>query len=143
VGALGSVLTSSDAVTWTPQSSGTTELLDGITYVDVGGGSIGFIAVGYGNPATILRSENGITWMPLSSGTNLPLLDVAWNGGELVAVGLLGVVLRSADVFNWTRDDWATESTLHDVDFVNGQFVVVGDWGALVRQECGSLEDES
>jgi len=138
VGALGSVLTSPNAVTWTPQSSGTTELLDGITFCSAcAGGSPFFVAVGYGNPATILISGEGVFWFPVNSGTNLPLLDVAYNG-EFIAVGQSGVVLRSSNgVGRWTRDDWATESTLHDIDAfsVGGPFFAVGDWGTLVRQD--------
>ena len=80
-----------------------------------------------------------MTWTPQDSGTNLPLLDVAFNGGDLVAVGLLGVVLRSNELgVTWTRDDWTTEGSLHDVDTVGpgGHFIAVGDRGTLVRSEC-------
>jgi photosystem II stability/assembly factor-like uncharacterized protein len=108
-----------------------------VTWTGGFGGGGQFVAVGYGDPAAILTSAGGTTWVPQASGTNLPLLDVAFNGGDLVAVGLNGVVLRSDYMgVTWTREDWATESSLHDVDWVANQFIAVGDRGAIVRQPC-------
>jgi hypothetical protein len=136
VGSNGSILTSLDADHWKAADSGTTQLLDGVTWAENPGGGPGFVVVGFGNPATILTSPDGVTWTPRNSGTNLPLLDVVQGGAGLMAVGLIGIVLESADGVTWTRDDWATESSLHDVDSIGNQLVVVGDRGALVRRAC-------
>jgi hypothetical protein len=143
VGAVGSILTSPDAVSWTPRDSGTTDLLEGVTWSAPPGGPPTAVAVGYGNPATILSStDGGVTWTAHASASSLPLHDVAWSGSEYVAVGQSGVVLRSPDLQAWTRDDWATQGTIEDVDAVGSQLFAVGDNGTSVRWPCPALAPE-
>src|SRR6266496_1948129 len=65
VGDNGSIVSSSDSVTWIPRASGTSNRLNSVTY-----GQTGFVAVGEGVPAlpsTILTSPDGIVWTKRSS----------------------------------------------------------------------------
>ena len=55
VGNVGSILTSSDGISWTERTSGTTKNLYGVTY---GGG----LLVAVGDNGTILTSSSGTSW---------------------------------------------------------------------------------
>jgi hypothetical protein len=72
VGVSGSILTSSDATTWTSRTSGTTVGFTGFDY----GNSI-FVAVGYSG--LILTSTDGITWTSRTSGTSIQLTGVDYK----------------------------------------------------------------
>ena len=63
VGVSGTILTSSDATTWTSRTSGTSNKLRGITY-----GNSTFVAVGLSG--TILTSSDATTWTSRTSGTS-------------------------------------------------------------------------
>jgi hypothetical protein len=58
-----------------------------------------FVAVGEG----IFTSPDGITWTERQGGVAARLEDVAWKGGQFVAVGGEGTVLTSLDGAAWTR----------------------------------------
>ena len=63
VGVSGTILTSTDGITWNPRTSGTSQLLYSITYSE----NLGlFVRVGYSG--TILTSTDGITWTSSTSG---------------------------------------------------------------------------
>ncbi len=78
---------------WYAQSSGTTNHLRGVSFMDVNTG----IAVG--DSGTILRTtDGGTTWTPQSSGTMSALWEVTFadaNAGT--AVGGSGTILRTID----------------------------------------------
>ena len=73
VGALGTILRTTDGGdTWTPQSSGTTNFLNGVSFVDANTGTA------VGGEGTILRTtDGGDTWTPQSSGTTNALFGVS------------------------------------------------------------------
>jgi hypothetical protein len=83
VGALGTILTSPDGITWTTRISGTNSPLIGITW-----SGTQFAAVGVNG--TILTSPDGITWIIRASGTNSSLFGIAWSGTQFAAVGAAG-----------------------------------------------------
>jgi hypothetical protein len=75
-------------VTWTPRTSGTSDVLYNVTY-----GNGLFVAVGdYG---TILTSPDGVTWTPQTSGTSYSLRGVTYGNGLFVAVGDFDTILTS------------------------------------------------
>ena len=97
VGAGGKILTSPDRITWTAQTSGTSEDLHGILY-----DGAGYVAVGDIN--SVLTSADGITWA-IKDGqfTADNIHAVAYNGSNLyVIVGAAGKVSSSADGATWT-----------------------------------------
>ena len=75
VGDLGTILTSSDGISWTSRTSGTTQSLYDVSY----GGST-FVAVGYSG--TILTSSDGTTWTSRTSGTSQALWGVSYGKGH-------------------------------------------------------------
>jgi hypothetical protein len=87
VGEDGAILTSPDGVSWTQQTSGTSNSLGGVTY-----GDGLFVAVG--ERGTILTSPDGVNWTAQASPTSNDLYGVAYGNGTFVAVGV-GVILTS------------------------------------------------
>ena len=75
VGAGGTILTSSDGISWTSRTSGTSQPLTGISY----GGST-FVAVGASG--TILTSSDGTSWTSRTSGTSQALSGVSYGKGH-------------------------------------------------------------
>jgi len=69
VGNSGTILTSSDGISWTKRTSGTREYLKGVTY---GNG----LFVTDGNSGTILTSPDGNLWTKRTSGTSKYLIGV-------------------------------------------------------------------
>jgi photosystem II stability/assembly factor-like uncharacterized protein len=73
VGNGGTILHTSDGTTWTPQTSGTTQNLLGMSFPD---GNDGWAV---GNNGTILHTTDaGAPWTPQSSGTTTSLLGVSF-----------------------------------------------------------------
>src|SRR5262249_38400098 len=103
VGEVGTILRTTDGgATWTPQSSGTTRFLRGVSFADANTGW----AVGDGG--TILRSsDGGVTWTPQSSGRIENLRAVSFvDANTGTAVGgeptrppapPTGIILRTTD----------------------------------------------
>lgn len=89
-GDTGTILSSSDGITWTAHTSGTTNNLNGITHGNI------YIAVG--NNGTILTSsDGGNTWTPHTSGTSSHLRQVASVANLIVAAGDNGTIVTSKD----------------------------------------------
>ncbi len=119
VGDTGTILTSSDGVTWTTRTSGTTNYLDGVTY---GNGT--FVAVG--DTGTILTSSDGVTWTARTSGTSNYLAGVTYGNGTFVVVGAISI-LTSPDGVTWTaRTSGEIFYYFAGVTYGNGTFVAVG-----------------
>jgi hypothetical protein len=83
-----------------------------------------FVAVGEG----IFTSPDGISWTERQGGVTSRLEDVAWKGGQFVAVGGEGTVLTSTDGATWTRQvtPAATWPELWGVAASGDRFVAVG-----------------
>ena len=94
-----------------------------------------FVAVG----STIASSADGVRWQELLP---YPLDDilsaVAWNGQDLIAVGLGGTIMRSGGGGRWTTvADSGTSEWLNDVVWGGERFVAVGNHGAIVHSDDG------
>jgi len=72
VGNSGTILTSSDGISWTKRTSGKGEYLKGVTY---GNG----LFVTDGNSGTILTSPDGNSWTKRTSGTSKYLRGVTYS----------------------------------------------------------------
>jgi uncharacterized repeat protein (TIGR01451 family) len=124
VGQGGVILTSPDGITWTAQTSGTT---DGLFAVGYGGGQ--FVAVGY--VGQLLTSPDGVTWTARTSGATQHLYGVGHNGSQFVVVGRSGQLFTSSDGITWTARTSGTTEHLYDVGYDGSQFVVAG-WGGTI-----------
>jgi hypothetical protein len=121
----GSIVTSSNATTWTPRNTGGSSI-NGLAY-----GSNTFVAVG--STGDIRTSVNGTSWSGRFSGTTLNLNAVAYGKGLFVAVGANGTIVSSPDTTTWTIQDSGTVVTLGCVSFGNGIFFTVGDVAGVIR----------
>ena len=138
VGDLGEVVASSDAgVTWTAQTSGTVQRLNGVREW-----GIGFVAVG--DQGTILASFTSPTWGAVTSGTTASLNDIVRNGttsGSLfIVVGGSGTILSSTDGLNWsTQVAPAGTGNLMSVAWSSplGLFAAVSDSGKILASVDG------
>ncbi len=128
VGFLGTVLTSSDAVTWTMQRA----LKLSLSAVAWGAGH--FVAVGVNG--LVFRSVDGVEWTATQVGTAW-LRGIAWTGSQFVVVGDGGAIATSPDGVTWTAKNSGTTNSLADVMWDGGQFIAVGDAGTILTSVDG------
>jgi len=129
------VLTSSDAVDWTPSTLPVAAYLENVAFADG-------LYVAVGAPPTILVSSNGLTWSdttPPSLGEaglspDLGLGWVAAGNGTFVVVGDDGMIYSSRDGSHWTRrySGFASRN-LRGVVYANGLFTAVGNNDAILQ----------
>ena len=136
VGNVGSILTSSDGISWTERTSGTTNNLYGVTY---GGG----LLVVVGDNGTILTSSSGTSWTSRTSGITNNLYGVTYGGGLFVTVGDNGTILTSSDGTTWTengqnlRSNWGDAQYFKAVTYRNKLFVLGGRNGKIMNSPDG------
>lgn len=107
VGDAGYIATSSDAITWSSQTSNTANALRAVAFAPLVNGTATSYWIAVGDAGTILKSTDGRTWSVVSSGTSQNLQGVAvlpvTNSSTsitsyiLVAVGDAATVLVSSD----------------------------------------------
>lgn len=140
VGGSGTILTSSDGDTWSQQTSGTSEWLNGIAY-----GNGVFVAIG--DFGTILTSSDGTHWILLDPSAIKPystthhLDGITFGNNIFVAVGTLGAILTSTDGASWTNRTTGSDY-LHGVVYGNNSFVAVGGSGAVLTSPDGATWTE-
>ena len=137
-GAGGAMLLSTDAITWTAQSSGTANSL----YALASNGSSLYVAAGANG--TIINSVDGKTWTSANSGTSQDLFSLVYGNGTFVAVGANGTLLTSTDGATWLSVAANTSARLNGVTYgVNATtlvvtFVAVGEAGTLLTSNDGA-----
>ena len=153
VGDNGIIFTSSDGMSWTKRTSGTTKNLYGVTY-----GDGLFVTVG-GN-ATILTSSDGTTWTErdgLRSKWVLPqyFKAITYRKKLFVLVGRNGRTLNSPDGITWKQRKSGTKYNLVGITYAsscgkaewkgldarlckNGIFVSVGKNGRILTSFDGN-----
>ena len=98
VGKSGTILTSSDGITWTSSNSGTSFQLNGVTR-HIGKSTNGkFLAVGHG--ATVLVSPNAISWEQFKT-LKKRLWGVTYANSTFITVGNSGRIYTSTDGVLW------------------------------------------
>jgi hypothetical protein len=135
VGGNGVILTSSDAVAWTTQTSHTNSTLYGVTY-----GDGLFVTVGAGG--AIVESPDAVNWSASSVKAG-ELYGIAYGNKMFVAVGesssFYPLIMTSPDGVTWssayTND--IPDAYLTDVTFNNGTFVVTGLSGQILTSPDG------
>jgi len=146
VGDNGIILTSSDGISWTKRTSGTTKNLYGVTY-----GNSTFVTVG--DNGTILTSSDGTTWTNTSTNKRTTLryfskadtnhlYGVTYGDDLFVTVGGNATIFTSSDGTTWTERDglrstWATPKYLKGVTYRKKLFVTVGRNGLILNSPDG------
>lgn len=94
VGLAGSILRTTDGGTnWIPQSSGTTNELTGVFFLDANTGT----AIGY-NGTILKTTDGGANWAPQSSGTNKILSSIFFTDANTgTVVGQDTTILRTTN----------------------------------------------
>ncbi|MFA5137307.1 MAG: phage tail domain-containing protein, partial [Patescibacteria group bacterium] len=134
VGAAGAILTSPDKETWTAQTSGSTEDLNDVLWIE----SLSlFVAVG--TTGEILASPDGVTWTAQTSGTSEDLNAVAWSSSFKLAVvvGTTGTVKKSLDCVTWITITSGTTADLFAVaeSEALSQWVICAELSLLVSDD--------
>jgi len=133
LGTDGSILKSTDGLTWTSATAiSTVAGMSGIAFGVVNGAGI-YVAVGGGG--NIFTSPDLVTtWTPATSTTSNALYSVSFLNGGFVATGAGGTLLTSTDGIGWTAQTSNTLSTLRGTAFRSSPalYVVVGDAGTIV-----------
>lgn len=122
VGDGGTIVSSIDGINWTPQTSNSSNNLNGVTH--------GGIYVAVGDSGTILTSGNGGTWYPVSASgisTLNKLRQVASFGSLYVAVGDAGTIVTSKDGANWYTQTLQTPSGAPDLVGVAAEPQIMAD----------------
>jgi YVTN family beta-propeller protein len=121
VGRGGLIRTSTDGEIWTTQTSGTTQDLNQVAWLN---GQ--FIAVG--QAGTLLSSPDGLSWTARSSGVTGALNGLTWGAGSYWVVGQAGTLLSSADAVTWTARTLSTSADLLAIAFdpASGRMIATG-----------------
>lgn len=121
VGMMGTILTSPDGVTWTPQTSGTTQ-----AFSAVGSTSTLIVACTVGGSAGsgIYTSTNGVIWT-YSSTTPTDCNSIINAGGQWVAGGNTGIA-TSTNGTTWTTATTQPHGWIYSLVYNGTQYVAGG-----------------
>lgn len=133
VGQSGLILTSSNGLSWTPRTSGTSQYLSDVTY-----GNGYYVSVGN---QRILRSSDGLSW---SFTTNsVYFYRSAYCSGLFKAAGANGSIWSSTDGLTWEAETSGTTNLLRGISYAEDQFVAVGYNGTiLTKGTMGAAAEE-
>ena len=126
VGNSGRIVTSTDGITWTEQTSPISAMLWLVTY---GNGMF----VVFSDSGNIVTSTDGITWTKQTSPVSTRLDSVTYANGMFVAVGNSGSIVTSTDGITWTKQTSPVSTDFRSVTYGNGMFVAVGESGNIVN----------
>jgi len=127
VGYNGLIATSSNASTWSTETSGISDNLYGVNWS-------GSQYVAVGASGTIVSSPDGAVWTTQNSTVTSSLYDVTWTGTEYVAVGMTGRILTSTDGAAWNADQH-TFTAYKSVAWSGADLVIVGNDGTVVKRQ--------
>ena len=118
-GSVGTLATSTDAITWTARTSGTTSDIDALIYdnglyVYAGGGGV------------LATSTDAITWTARTSGTTSQINTLTYGNGLYVYAGAGGVLATSTDAITWTARTSGTGTFLF-LNYGDGLYIGGGD----------------
>ena len=121
---------------WTAQSSGTSQVLLGVSFTDINNG----YAVGT-NGTIRVTANGGVSWSPQASGTTSFLRDVYFSDATHgVIVGESGLILRTTDGTTWNPRTSGTIQHLVHVHLVDNNIgIATGQGGVILRTTDGGL----
>jgi hypothetical protein len=135
IGTAGTIITSTDGITWTGRTSSTTNTLNAIAF----GGGV-FATTGAGG--IILTSPDGITWTSRASGTTNLLRGIAFANDRFIAVGVNGTVAMSGGTASTgTVANISTRSIIEagDNPMIGGIIIQGGNKTVIIRAIGPSL----
>lgn len=118
VGAAGTLLLSTNGITWQSQPIGRVETLHSVAW-----GNGRFVAVG--GSGLIITSTNGVHWTTVATGTT-EFTGVCWGSNQFVAVGYYRNIRTSSDGINWVYRGPGGSESLSDVVWGTNGFIAVG-----------------
>ncbi len=136
VGFGGTILTSSDGVTWASQTSNTTNPLYAVAY--------GSKWVAAGGAGTTVASTDATTWAAVNVGTSSDLHAVTASGSLFAAAGDAEVtgeerVYTSTDGATWTAHLTGDgNDPMHGAAYLGGAFYMASADGEILRSSDGS-----
>jgi hypothetical protein len=139
----GCIATSTDGKSWTDRTGSIERNIAILT--DVVRTEEAFVAVGSANQGRLgissdfLSSADGERWTH-HAGPNDFLVDLAWSGTSLIAVGGLasqGAVFTSSDAKDWTESHSNLKKPLRSVIWTGSRFVAVGVEGGVAISPNG------
>jgi hypothetical protein len=132
VGPEGTILRSTNGVTWSRRLSNTSSELTDIAF-----GNGLFVAIGANG--RIVTSPDSSSFTLRSSGTEIFLNSIAFDDGAFVAIGRAGLILTSANGIDWVSHGTEEAEDLLSVASGNGRFVATGTNG-IVHLSTNSLD---
>jgi len=137
VGAKGTIVTSSDGITWAAAAeSATANDLYAVT-------AFGSLWIAVGANGTMVTSSDGSTWKSVASNAALDLKGIAHGTSSatgaliFVAVGASGALVTSPDAATWTAQPAIGANTLSAVTY-GTQFIAVGANGSIFTSTDGT-----
>jgi hypothetical protein len=125
VGGSGTVITSSNASTWT--------VIDLPTLTDLQAvGLLNGQYVAVGEKGTVLGSDDGVTWISKSS-AGASLSGMVHDGTYYFAVGEGGYIGRSRDLLTWNAVASGVTNDLNGAVILEGSLWVVGEGGTIAQ----------
>ncbi len=125
VGNVGTIIRSTDGVTWAAVNPVTNAPLNAVAF-----GVGKFVAVG--TRGVIVSSSDGASWALRNSGTNGNLRGITFAGGKFVVTGGNTYVLTSTDGVTWVSHSTGTNRAFAAIAHLNGLFVGVGSGGMIL-----------
>ena len=137
----GSILTSTDGLTWTSPSTISTSgaNMNAIAFGTVSGAGL-YVAVG--TSGSIFTSSDLVNWNLITPITTRELYSVSFLSSGFVATGANGTLLTSADGNTWAAPASNTTNALRGAAFRSAPtpvYVVVGDAGTIVTSADGII----
>jgi hypothetical protein len=126
----GNLATSTDGITWTARTSGTTTSIFTVTF---GNG----IFIRGGISGALATSTDGITWTARTSGTTTSIYKIRYGNGIFVRVGAAGTIGTSTDGITWTSRTSGITTNIAALVYGNGIFVQTGASTGLATSTNG------
>jgi len=112
-GGQGGVLkTSTDGITWTNRTSGTSSNINALTY--------GGVYMYAGDGGVLATSTDAITWNAQTSGTTSSIFSLGYNGSLYLYGGAAGTLASSTNGVTWTPRTSNTTSSINGIASFNG-----------------------
>lgn len=152
VGASGTILTSTDTVTWTSRTSGFSNELYAVAY-----GNGVFVAVGDSysiSEYSVIQSTDGINWSAVThSPTEKQYRDIIWSSSRFgfVAVGWNGLIsymyITPSGMGDFTTDESQTSPSVTFLSIAENSsqssLMAIGEYGGSYKWSSGTWSNET